>query len=358
MSVEPGMAHAFSLYLEAWPQADLQLQAQRPLALARQDVALRLAQVARDAGAPCYFLTDGARALSQIRLAAKDLVPVTGLHPQDSAGGALPGSRTIFVRWGSGSLLTHRTLLDMADAARDGRAWGNRAHGADIWASNGTRPANLHSPTQGVFPPTAATLFRLLTGSDLSLLSTHEPAALSAEFTGLSAPIIKQNVLAVTRLMTKRTAELVVIGDPGADGWKYLERETACRVRLLADSGGGLLAALLHSAGPKRFAKYLTELGQAALINTRILFSDSGYPSSDDFFLSDLGETERIAHLGLRALTETLLASEQAVVLGGASLVTGGMYLMVEKAWQDRELPQQMDTFNAQSENQSHKGVR
>ena len=150
-----------------------------------------------------------------------------------------------------------------------------------------------------------------------------------------------RNAQDTVRLMTRRTAELLIIGDPGCDGWRHLERETACRVRLLADSRGGLLAALLEAAGPRRFAQCLTELGDAALINTRILFRDADFPSEEDFLQSDRGCPSRITHKGLRGLTEALLESGKPIVLGGDSLMRRGLYRLVKQAWQDQELARQ-----------------
>jgi len=150
-----------------------------------------------------------------------------------------------------------------------------------------------------------------------------------------------RNTLDTVRMMTQRTAELLIIGDPGSEGWQYLERETACRVRLLGDSRGGLLAALLEAVGPRRFVQCLTELGDAALINTRILFRDADFPSEEDFLQSDQGYPSRVIHKGLRGLTEALLESNRPVVLGGDSLMSSGIYRLVKQAWKDQELARQ-----------------
>ncbi len=333
----------FTLCLETWPQADLRLHAQQPLALARQSIALRLARIAADAGASLLLLAENADSLARFHAAADfPLDAPETATPQEWQRRVGTENRVLFVRWGSGGLLTTQNLLGLAASASKGQTWGNRTPNADILA--GLAPLDLpwRIRPQAVFPPTAATLFRLLTGSDLSLFSTCADNTLSGDVALLPTPAIKHNIATVTHLMTQRPAELLVIGDPGAQGWKYLERETACRVRLLAEDRGGLVASLLQSAGVDRFVRYIGELGDAALINTRTLFAASNYPSPDDFFWSDLGRPGRIAHPVLRALTEAVLASNQAVVLGGASLTSGGIYLLVEKAWVNRTLPRQV----------------
>lgn len=155
--------------------------------------------------------------------------------------------------------------------------------------------------------------------------------------------VMARNAKDTASLMTRRTAELLVIGDPGCEGWRYLERETACRVRLLADSRGGLLAALLEAVGPRRFAQCLAELGDAALINTRVLFRDTDFPAEEDFMQSDRGCPSRIAHEGLRQLTEALLAHGKPVILGGDSLMRRDIYRLVKQAWKDQELARQFN---------------
>lgn len=333
----------FTLCLEAWPQADLQLRAQHPLGLARQDIAVRLARSARDVGASLLLLAESAESLSRLR-AAGDFAfgPLAAATPKDWQQHVPAESPVLLVRWGSGALLTSQTLLRLASSASREQTWGNRSSDADIVAAFGPLALHEHVSPQAIFPPSAATLFRLLTGSDLSLFAAYTQNSLSEHLAQLPVPAVRQNIAAVTHLMTQRPAELVVIGDPGADGWKYLERETACRVRLLADGPGGLLASLLQSAGPVRFARYLRELGDAALVNTRTLFAAGDCPSSEDFLWSDLGRADRVAHPVLRALTEILLASDQATILGGVSLTSGGIYLLVERAWAERDLPRQV----------------
>lgn len=299
------------------------------LAEARRRTAQHLAQAAQECGARAEFL-DGTRREPR--------------HP--FAGHAL------WVRWGAGALLDGESICRLGSAAHDGCIWGNRAENADLWAFPTGRWPQSGSRPQKVFPPTAATMFRLDTGGDLCLLAALGPQGfVRAEDLGAS-PAVLERIHAVTRLLTKRTAELLVVGDPGTEGWRHLEQETACRVRLLGDGPNGMLAHLLAWAGPARFVEYLSELGDAILVNTRILFPDSDCPSPRDFFYSDTGQTDQIAHRGLRLLTETLLNGGRPAILGGSSLLAGGIYLLIERAWEGEELPRQYETIPVPSAKQ------
>ncbi len=144
-------------------------------------------------------------------------------------------------------------------------------------------------------------------------------------------------------LLTDRASQVVVAGRVGSHSWAYLERETACRVRLFAEERGmeadgraarSLLGFFLESAGLDRFFETLSELGDAAVIDTRVLLAHSHIAASrEDRFLSDLGEVDSIAEPFLRDFTREALAAPIPVLLGGHSLMSGGLMALNEHAW-------------------------
>lgn len=321
--------NALHVFLEVRPARGDGHRIPLPLTEARMRTARHLAQAAQECGARAELLD--------------------GNHREPHSP---PAGHALWVRWGAGALLDGESICRLGLAARDGSVWGNRREDPDLWAF----PAGLWpkpgSKPQKVFPPSAATLFRLATGGDLCLLAALGPQGLARADDLGASPAVLDHIRAVTRLLTKRTAELLVVGDPGTEGWRHLEQETACRVRLLADAAGGVLASLLASAGPAQFVRYLSELGDAFLVNTRILFADANRPAPQDFFQSDLGLVDRIAHRELRLLTEALLSGSRPVILGGSSLLTGGIYLLIERAWEGKDLPRQYETVPAPSAKQ------
>ena len=156
-------------------------------------------------------------------------------------------------------------------------------------------------------------------------------------------------------LFTDRASQIVVAGRVGSHSWAYLERETACRVRLFAEergmeadgratagpdgppSGGAarsLLGFFLESVGLERFFETLSELGDAAFIDTRVLLAHKRIAASrEDRFLSDLGEADKISEPFLRDFTRSALAATTPVLLGGHSLMSGGLMALNEHAW-------------------------
>lgn len=146
---------------------------------------------------------------------------------------------------------------------------------------------------------------------------------------------------------TDRQAEVVVAGRVSASVMAYLERETACRIRLFSEERGmkasgrqargkvrSLLGFHLEMAGMEGFFATLAQLGNAAFLDSRLLLAHRrSWPPPADRFYSDLRQPQRIQDLFLRRFTEEAMKAPIPVVLGGHSLLSGGMYALVEAAW-------------------------
>ncbi len=155
----------------------------------------------------------------------------------------------------------------------------------------------------------------------------------------------------VLPLLTDRRAQITVAGRVGSHAWQYLEGETACRVRLFAEERGmeadgraaqgearSLLGFYLEEAGPQRTFAALAELGDAAIIDTRVLLAHFRVePARAERFLSDTGRWDEVQQPFLRDLTRAAMEASIPVLLGGHSLVSGGLMALNEFAWRERE---------------------
>lgn len=155
----------------------------------------------------------------------------------------------------------------------------------------------------------------------------------------------------VLPLLTDRRAQVTVAGRVGSHAWQYLEGETACRVRLFAEERGmeadgraeegkarSLLGFFLQQVGPQRLMDSLAELGDAAFIDTRVLLAHFRIEAARaDRFLSDLGRWHEVSEPFLRDLTRAALQAPIPVLLGGHSLMSGGLMALNEFAWRQRE---------------------
>jgi hypothetical protein len=150
---------------------------------------------------------------------------------------------------------------------------------------------------------------------------------------------------AIRGVVADGAAEVVVAGrtSPGALAW--LERSGAARTRAIIEERGmrtsrpgqrpaaSVLGALLDRDGPSSLGEHLARLGEAAIIDSRVLLAhrlgadQSHWPSAEDRHASDLLLHERIVDPWLRALTRAAADAPIPVLLGGHTLVGPGLRL-------------------------------
>ena len=163
---------------------------------------------------------------------------------------------------------------------------------------------------------------------------------------GLEVPHLAR----IGAVMRDRSAELVVAGRLPSTVATYLETETACRVRAFVEERGmraarssrprSLLAALLRRSSPTELIAELASLGDALILDTRVLMaalagsSDvSAWPTAEERFASDFGDAARIATAWLRELVQAAAESATPMLFGGHTLVSDGLRVLVDAAW-------------------------
>jgi hypothetical protein len=158
-----------------------------------------------------------------------------------------------------------------------------------------------------------------------------------------------------TRLAAARTvvgdprAELVVTGRTSPDALTWLASVGAARTRALVEERGlrtsivgqrppaSVLGALLDRDGPGALGALLARLGEAAIVDTRVLLAhrlgadEHAWPLPEDRFASDLLLHERIADPWLRDLTRAAADATIPIVLGGHTLVGPGLRLALRQ---------------------------
>lgn len=199
---------------------------------------------------------------------------------------------------------------------------------------------------------TIATMLDLDTPTDLALLRmAPDLSAPLRDFLDTSAPVLPA-LDAVERVMASPTATLIVAGRLNTQLWTTIEGELAFLRRLFVEERGmrangreergevrSLLAYLLRDTGPARFFDYFAELGDAMVFDTRPLFAHL-VPrlSAADRFASDLLRPDDITDPLVREFTRAARGTPLPVVLGGHTLVTGGLRLLARRARVAKEL--------------------
>jgi hypothetical protein len=161
---------------------------------------------------------------------------------------------------------------------------------------------------------------------------------------------------AVSAVAGDRRAELVVAGRTSAATLRWLETAAHARVRALIEERGmraasvlaqagdrgasrrgpaSVLGLLLDRDGPASLENHLERLGDAAVVDTRVLLAhrfgveERDWPGAEDRFASDLLLPDRVVDPWLRELTASASAARIPVVLGGHTLVGPGLRLLL-----------------------------
>jgi hypothetical protein len=157
--------------------------------------------------------------------------------------------------------------------------------------------------------------------------------------------------------MTREAGSLMVAGRASSAAWRSLEHSTRCWVRVLAEERGmrasgrqgrgevrSLLADYLDLVGVEHFFEALSELTNAVLLDNRvILASRSLWPSTPDRFNSDLCRWKDVEEPFLRRLTRAAAEAPIPVLMGGHSVVAGGLMALTESLLVNNPDPSRKD---------------
>ena len=92
-----------------------------------------------------------------------------------------------------------------------------------------------------------------------------------------------------------------------------------------------LLASYLDRVGFQGFFEALGDLADAVLIDNRVILASRGlWPSALDRFNSDLYRWDEVENPFLRDLTRAAARAPVPVVMGGHSVVAGGLMALAE----------------------------
>jgi hypothetical protein len=244
-----------------------------------------------------------------------------------------------------------RVLADLPDLAGDNAVPRWLAERAGLPVADLRRRRALQADLDGI--------------ADLALLvrSARCPAVLrdAADRHAGSLAGLHARIAAVEAVAADARAEIVAAGRLSAAGLGRLESATACRVRALVEERGlraadpraqgdgghaglagsgsprppaSVLGMLLDRDGPGALGAIVARLGDAAIVDTRVLLAhrlgadERAWPPLEDRLASDLGLVEATRDPWLRTLTESAATATIPVVLGAHSLVGPGLDLL------------------------------
>jgi GNAT superfamily N-acetyltransferase len=328
---------------------------ERALTDARTANAERLSALFRAAGADDVRIESGDRRTASFGEHVRGLV--NGIA--DRAGLVLLGS-------GSIPLATTRDAATFVEIARSGarRALANNFYSADVvalgeaaalgavpdLASDNALPRWL-ADEAGFEVHDLRRRWRL--GNDLD--SPLDVLLVGGTMAGVDTGAVDERLARIRSVAVDPRAQLVVAGRTGASMLRWLERRTASRTRALVEERGlrasglsplgsagpagrqrpprSVLGLVLDDRGPEVLGEVLGELGDAAIVDTRVLLAhrlgadESGWPPPEDRFASDLLLPDQVRDSWLQALTAAARDAAIPVLLGGHTLVGPGLRL-------------------------------
>ncbi|MFL7794767.1 MAG: hypothetical protein AB8I69_21670 [Anaerolineae bacterium] len=193
-------------------------------------------------------------------------------------------------------------------------------------------------------PPAAATRFDLDTPIDLLIAQRHPGIGPNLhqflDELNWKAPQLN-GILAE---MAREGGSLAIAGRVSEAAWGVLNKATRCWVRVFAEERGmrasgrqergevrSLLADYLEIVGTEGFFDEVANLANGLLLDSRVILAARGlWPSKRDRFNSDLHRWEEVEDPFLRRFTQAAAQAQIPVVLGGHSVVAGGLMALIE----------------------------
>ncbi len=206
------------------------------------------------------------------------------------------------------------------------------------------------------------TQFDIDTPTDVLLLAATELGGERMRRFTQSITYEHQAIPRILPLLRTRDAQLMIIGRVNPITWAHFEQEIACRTSVLSEGRGmrsypsgkeTLLSNLLTRKGAIPFFEKLENVCDGAIIDTRpFLVQGRDLPPASDRFASDLLDHAAIIDPLWREFTFAASQAKIPVILGGHSLVSGGLYLLARAGWKDTDLRRRLhpDTIDWQKE--------
>lgn len=146
-------------------------------------------------------------------------------------------------------------------------------------------------------------------------------------------------------VLKEKRREVILMGRVGAPIMTSLTKNIGCRLRVFSEERGmkalgrarrqevvSLIGHFVEEVGIEEFIDYLASIAEVAFLDTRVLFAHwKKHVSAWDRFHSDLGEWWEIGDPEVRRLTKAAVEADPPIILGGHSLVYGGLWLLIER---------------------------
>lgn len=189
-----------------------------------------------------------------------------------------------------------------------------------------------------------ATSMDIDTPSDLALLAAHADLMPALRHAVGQPALVNIPVPRVIDVLRREQTTVALIGRVSPLAWQALNKVTRCWTRVIAEERGMVASGRLDSGAVRSvlvpwikargFAGFfddLADMADAVLFDDRVVFAAHGvHPTAADRFASDLLWDHAVQDAWLREFTQAAKQARIPVVLGGHSVVAGGLYALAE----------------------------
>ncbi len=218
---------------------------------------------------------------------------------------------------------------------------------ADNPLANMLRDVGLHKV---LMPHSTGIHFDIDTPTDMLVLSINPEIG---EHTRQAFEMLNYNVshlLHAKNYLALPYADVLMSGRVGSPVITQVNTYVRCRLRVYSEERGmkslgreqnnlveSLFGHLMDMMGPREFFNYLSKLVHVAFIDSRVLFAHKKLHLSDnDRFYADLLIPEKIENEWAREFTQAVKDAPLPIVVGGHSMVAGGMWSLIDTLMYER----------------------
>ncbi len=216
-------------------------------------------------------------------------------------------------------------------------------------------------------PRSLASQFDLDTPIDLLLLKESGRGGSYLRSFLASQSLVHAKLESLLSHLIERTSLVYLVGRVNPSTWQAFEQQVACRtagmiegrgMKAYADRHPAALATLLGQRGFSDFFSALEKAADAAIIDTRPLLARKGtLPTAHERFSCDLFQISEMEDPLWIDFAQRALDCSIPILLGGHSLVSGGLYLLSEICWKGRDLPRRLHPDPYEGDGSQHEPV-
>ncbi|MFP4497998.1 MAG: hypothetical protein ACLFQV_07255, partial [Vulcanimicrobiota bacterium] len=178
--------------------------------------------------------------------------------------------------------------------------------------------------------------------ADILVLAEHPDTGSEVKKYLSTLPLDTSKIKKLKGLLKERN-RIFLAGRVGSSLFKYLDKRCYCSFRIVSEERGmrssgrlgrgevlSLMGTMMERLGINETFEFMEKVSQAAILDSRVIFGHLvGQVHTADRFYSDLYEFDKINNPIVKEITRRAYESKIPILLGGHSLILGGLWALV-----------------------------